>query len=205
MTTRRLAVLPVLLGLTLLLPLAAPAAAGTPAEDRVLRGYAADTWRSFELLLDPATALPSDNVSDAGERSRYTSPTNIGPYLWSTLAARDIGVISAAEARRRIATTRGGDPARLVPGHGLRPPGRPGEPARLRRDFDVYGEGGFYDAVNVDTGQVSRFWLALDQGMVMAALGNELTGDRLQRYLTRGAVERAVRPLLAMEEFTAGG
>ena len=38
-----------------------------------------------------------------------------------------------------------------------------------------------------------------------AALGNELTGDRLQRYLTRGAVERAVRPLLAMEEFTAGG
>ena len=28
---------------------------------------------------------------------------------------------------------------------------------------------------------------------------------RLQRYLTRGAVERAVRPLLAMEEFTAGG
>ena len=38
-----------------------------------------------------------------------------------------------------------------------------------------------------------------------AALGNELAGDRLQRYLTRGAVERAVRPLLAMEEFTAGG
>jgi hypothetical protein len=80
-----------------------------------------------------------------------------------------------------------------------------GNLAALRRDFDVYGEGGFYDAVNVDNGQVSRFWLALDQGMVMAALGNELTGGRLQRYLTRGPVERAVRPLLAMEEFTAGG
>jgi hypothetical protein len=77
--------------------------------------------------------------------------------------------------------------------------------AKLRRDFDVYGEGGFFDAVNVDNGQVSRYWLALDQGMVMAALGNELTGDRLQRYLTRGPVERAVRPLLAMEEFTVGG
>jgi len=76
---------------------------------------------------------------------------------------------------------------------------------RLRRGFDAYGEGGFYDAVNVDNGQVSRYWLALDQGMVMAALGNELAGDRLQRYLTQGAVERAVRPLLAMEEFTAGG
>jgi UDP:flavonoid glycosyltransferase YjiC (YdhE family) len=52
---------------------------------------------------------------------------------------------------------------------------------------------------------VTTYWLALDQGIVMAALGNELAGDRLQRYLTRGAVEWAVRPLLAMEEFTAGG
>jgi hypothetical protein len=77
--------------------------------------------------------------------------------------------------------------------------------AKLRRDFGVYGEGGFFDAVNVDNGQVSRHWLALDQGMVMAALGNELTGDRLKAYLTKGPVERAVRPLLAMEEFTAGG
>jgi Putative glucoamylase len=77
--------------------------------------------------------------------------------------------------------------------------------ARLRRDFDAYGRGGFYDAINVDTGQVSRYWLALDQGMVMAALGNELTDGRLQRYFTSGPVERAVRPLLAMEAFTAGG
>ena len=52
---------------------------------------------------------------------------------------------------------------------------------------------------------MSRFWLALDQGMVMAALGNELAGDRLQWYFSQGAVERAVRPLLAREEFTAGG
>lgn len=33
---------------------------------------------------------------------------------------------------------------------------------------------------------------------------DQLTGDRLQRYSTRGPVERAVRPLLAKEEFTAG-
>jgi hypothetical protein len=76
--------------------------------------------------------------------------------------------------------------------------------ASLRRDFDAYGEGGFYDVVDVDTGQVSRYWLALDQGMIMAALANELTGDRLQRYFSRGEVERAVRPLLAMEEFSVG-
>jgi hypothetical protein len=84
MPRRRLAVL---LGVALVLPLAAPAAAQSSAaagDRRVLARYAADTWRSFELLLDPATGLPSDNVSAAGERSRYTSPTNVGAYLWST-------------------------------------------------------------------------------------------------------------------------
>ncbi len=76
--------------------------------------------------------------------------------------------------------------------------------ANLRRDFDAYGWGGFYDAINVTTGDVSRYYLALDQGMIMAAIGNELRNDRLQHYFTRGAIERAIRPLLAMEEFTAG-
>jgi hypothetical protein len=502
MPTRRLAAVACLAAaLALAAPTAAAAAPAGGADRRVLEGYAADTWRSFQLLLDPATALPSDNVSAAGERSRYTSPTNIGAYLWSTLGARDLGLIGPAAARARIAATldslarlerhgpsgmfynwydpttltkltiwpvdggpvypflssvdngwlasallmvsnavpqlrsrarsllapmdfgyyydpaagllRGGfwiDPpggqcttpgnyrggpevlytchhygalntepriasylgiafgqvpathyftmsrtfpptcdwgwqeqlptgatrsylgvevfeghyryrgmdivpswggsmfeALMVPllvpearwgprswgvnhplyvraqiEHGLREAGygywgfspsnnpsggyreygvdaiglnaegyasnndntlvdhgfadcRPAQPdpspaaytngvvtphasflalpfarraaldnlAELRHDFAVYGEGGFFDAVNVDSGQVSRYWLALDQGMVMAALANELTGDRLQGYLAR-SVERAVRPLLAMEEFSAG-
>ena len=105
MTTRRLAVLPVLLSVALALALAAPAAATPSGDRRVLQGYAADTWRSFELLLDPTTGLPSDNVSAAGVRSRFTSPTNVGAYLWSTLAARDAGIISPSEARQRIAAT----------------------------------------------------------------------------------------------------
>jgi hypothetical protein len=44
-------------------------------------------------------------TTSAGERSRYTSPTNVGAYLWSTLAARDAGIISPSEARQRIAAT----------------------------------------------------------------------------------------------------
>ena len=75
--------------------------------------------------------------------------------------------------------------------------------ARLRRNFDVYGRGGFYDAVDVKSGKASKFYLALDQGMVMASLANELGHDRLQRYLAP-RLERSVKPLLAMEEFTAG-
>jgi hypothetical protein len=76
--------------------------------------------------------------------------------------------------------------------------------AGLRRNHDAYGTGGFYDAVDVRTGAVSRYYLALDQGMVMAAIVNELRHDRLQKYFTHGAVERVVRPVIAPEEFTAG-
>ena len=35
----------------------------------------------------------------------FTSPTNIGAYLWSTVAARDTGLIGKREAQRRMAQT----------------------------------------------------------------------------------------------------
>ena len=76
--------------------------------------------------------------------------------------------------------------------------------ANLRRDFESYSWGGFFDAVNVSTGDVSTYYLALDQGMIMAAIANELRNDRLQFYFTHGVIEAAVKPLLEMEEFTAG-
>ena len=53
---------------------------------------------------------------------------------------------------------------------------------RLARDFPgLYGNWGFRDSVNVQTGRVSDSYLSLDQGMIMAALGNALGGDVLRR------------------------
>jgi hypothetical protein len=75
---------------------------------------------------------------------------------------------------------------------------------RLERDFPgLYGEWGFRDSVNVDTGRVSDAYLSLDQGMVMAAIGNALGGDVLRRAFVTRATERTVRPLLGIEEFGA--
>ncbi|MGH3317850.1 MAG: glucoamylase family protein, partial [Nocardioidaceae bacterium] len=73
--------------------------------------------------------------------------------------------------------------------------------ARLRQNFDAYGKGGFYDAVAVRSGQVSKRYLSLDQGMVLAALGNALSDDNMRRYVARGRFEDRLRPLMAMEEF----
>jgi hypothetical protein len=87
--------------LTLLLALALAA----PANADELQRYAQDTWRSFDHLVDARTGLPSDNASPDGTSAPYTSPTNIGAYLWSTVAARDLHLISRKEARKRLAQT----------------------------------------------------------------------------------------------------
>jgi Putative glucoamylase/RTX calcium-binding nonapeptide repeat (4 copies)/Protein of unknown function (DUF3131) len=75
--------------------------------------------------------------------------------------------------------------------------------ARLSSDFEVYDEWGFRDSVNVDTGVASNFYLSLDQGMIMAAIGNALAGDVLRRAFVTPGFERAVRPLVGVEEFGA--
>ena len=72
--------------------------------------------------------------------------------------------------------------------------------ARLR---DMYGRWGFRDSVNVDTGVVSEFYLSLDQGMVMAAIGNALGDDMLRRAFVTKATERNVRPVIGVEEFNS--
>jgi Putative glucoamylase/RTX calcium-binding nonapeptide repeat (4 copies)/Protein of unknown function (DUF3131) len=75
--------------------------------------------------------------------------------------------------------------------------------ARLRRDFDIYGRWGFRDSVNVDSGVASPFYLSLDQGMIMAAIGNALAGDLLRDAFVTPGLERSLRPLLGVEEFGA--
>ncbi|GIH23448.1 hypothetical protein Aph01nite_17580 [Acrocarpospora phusangensis] len=83
---------------------AAPAAA-SPAEKKTLEGYARDTWRSMTAMVDPATGVPADKIEGtlaAATRAKVTSPTNIATYLWSTVAARDIGLIRKSEALTRV-------------------------------------------------------------------------------------------------------
>jgi 2-methylcitrate dehydratase PrpD len=58
--------------------------------------------------------------------------------------------------------------------------------------------------VNVSSGEVSGSVLALDQGMILAAIANALADNAMQHAFSDGAIEEAIRPLIAPEEFTAG-
>jgi len=99
--------------------LAAPASASAPGlvlggrripgVDRdTVRRWAADTWTSLVAMTDPATGLAADNIPEslaAGDRSGYTSPTNIGGYMWSAVVARELGIISRKECTHRLERT----------------------------------------------------------------------------------------------------
>ncbi|WP_168221667.1 glucoamylase family protein [Aquisphaera giovannonii] len=75
---------------------------------------------------------------------------------------------------------------------------------KMAAKFPVYSQFGFLDSVDVESGIVSGGVLALDQGMIMAAIANELADDAMQHAFSDGQVEKVIRPIIAMEEFSAG-
>jgi hypothetical protein len=77
--------------------------------------------------------------------------------------------------------------------------------AKLEQDFpDMYGAWGFRDSVNVGTGTVSDAYLSLDQGIVMAAIGNALEHDMLRDAFATKEVKAALQPVISIEYFGAG-
>jgi hypothetical protein len=85
----------------------------TAAQRADLRSIARDTWKFYGTDVDPATNLPMDNLTFAGGSAtptsygRYTSASNIGVYLWAVVSARDLGLITEAQARARVEATLG--------------------------------------------------------------------------------------------------
>ncbi|WHZ13657.1 MAG: Cyclic beta-1,2-glucan synthase [Nitrospira sp.] len=80
----------------------------SPADARTLRLIARRTWRFFEVFVSPEDhALPPDNFQEDPKPvvAHRTSPTNIGLYLLSTLAARDLGWLGTLEASERLEAT----------------------------------------------------------------------------------------------------
>jgi hypothetical protein len=75
---------------------------------------------------------------------------------------------------------------------------------KLAHDFPgLYTKWGFRDSVNVSTGRVSDSYLSLDQGMIMAALGNALGDDVLRRAFATPDFEHVLRPVIGIERFGA--
>ena len=71
----------------------------------------------------------------------------------------------------------------------------------LARRYPVYGDWGFYDAVDPVSGAVAYTYLTLDQSMSFVALVNHLTGHRIQRLFEADPIVRRALPVIADEHF----
>ncbi len=77
----------------------------SPADERVLRSTARRTWRFFETFVGPDDHwIPPDNFQEepSGVVAHRTSPTNLGLYLLSTIAARDFGWLGTLDVLDRL-------------------------------------------------------------------------------------------------------
>ena len=90
-----------------------PVATGTPEQLSVderqgILAAARRSWRFFETFVGAEdNALPPDNFQDDPRPvvAHRTSPTNIGLYLLSTVAARDLGWVGTLDVRDRLGAT----------------------------------------------------------------------------------------------------
>src|SRR5919106_36116 len=91
-------------------PRAAGAQPLSASDARTLRLIARRTWRFFETFVGPKDhALPPDNFQEdpIPVVAHRTSPTNLGLYLLSTIAAHDFGWLGTVAAIERLEATLG--------------------------------------------------------------------------------------------------
>ncbi len=68
--------------------------------------------------------------------------------------------------------------------------------------FDMYGKYGFLDSVNVETGEVTNAYLALDQGMTMVSIVNYLKDGVIRDYFHQDQIGESPEDLLIKETFS---
>lgn len=67
--------------------------------------------------------------------------------------------------------------------------------------YDIYGEYGFYDAVAVADGKVSRKYYSLDQGMILIAINNYLHDGAIRKRFHADPEMKKAEKLLTEEKF----
>ena len=171
-----------------------------PADLRFLRGVARRTWRFFETFIaDEDNHLPPDNfqVDPPQGIAHRTSPTNIGLYLLSCVAARDFGFIGVSEVGALSALVGIGGGSMTVPllvAMGARPVRAVGTSATCGFAIALASAAGYvvggHDASGLPRGSIGFVYLPAAIGIAAAsvlcapygaALAHRLKGRQLTR------------------------
>ena len=127
--------------------------------------------------------------SGACRRASIPGRTGYGEYGVDVLGAHRL------RPRRRDAARGGAGARRRSPAAAI------ANLRQLAERYTLYGDWGFYDAVDPVSGAVAHTYLALDQAMIFVALANHLTGHRIQRLFAADPIVRRALPVIAGERF----
>ncbi len=72
---------------------------------------------------------------------------------------------------------------------------------KMEQLYPIRGRYGFRDSVDTASGRVSDVYLALDQGMVLTAIGNYLSGGGIRRRVMRDPAMKKAPAILKKERF----
>ncbi|MFD1887859.1 glucoamylase family protein [Paenibacillus wenxiniae] len=70
------------------------------------------------------------------------------------------------------------------------------------KSFNMLGKYGFYDSVNVETGELAKAYLALDQGMIIVSIANYLQDGVIRDYFHKDPIGKKPEALLKKEVFS---
>jgi hypothetical protein len=65
----------------------------------------------------------------------------------------------------------------------------------------IWTEYGFHDSLDVNTGEVAKLYLTLDQGMIFLALHNYLKDGNTRKNFFSDEIKKKMTPILARERF----
>ena len=161
------------------------------------------------LLLDEQRYAPrslgGNDAVHADIQRRYTSEELVYP-VWGISPSATPGSNGYGEYGVKILGVRG-YPAGVVTPHAaalalaVAPQVALTDLRALAQRYPMYGEYGFYDAVDPLTGAVTYRYLALDQSMLFIALANYLNDHCIQNHFAADPIAQKVLPMIGEENF----
>jgi len=159
------------------------------------------------LLLDEMRYAPkslgTNDQAHVAVQQRYAGTLGYGVWGMSPSATPDNGY---GEYGVRVLGSRG-YPAGVVTPHAaalalaVMPEAATANLRTLAQLYDIYGDYGFYDAVDPRSGTAAYKYLALDQSMLFVALANYLGDHWIQERFAADPIMQKVLPIIGAEDF----
>ncbi|MGX2041126.1 glucoamylase family protein [Methylocaldum sp. MU1018] len=161
------------------------------------------------LVLDEAQYAPASlgyNGKVHADIHRVYALESLGYPVWGMSPSSTPGADRYSEYGVKVLGTAGYADGAVTPHAAAlallaEPSGAAANLRKLAELYPVYGDFGFYDAVNPVTGEVAYNYLCLNQAMILVALANHLADHAVQKRFAADPIVQRALPLIGFEKF----